>query len=109
MRCISEKESEEIDESMERFNNSEASKELEEKLREPDIDETAPSSIYLRSRNARALMGALAMYGGGLIRSRPAYVADYEPVNIKGAPGIYNKEKHMSRAQRKKMKSRRNK
>ena len=37
------------------------------------------------------------------------YVAEYEPVDIKGAPGKYNKEKHMSRAQRKKMKSRKKK
>lgn len=111
MRCISEEESEEINETMECFNDCKATKEIEEKLKEPDIDEIAPSSAYHRSRKARALMGAFALYGAGLHhdQSSPPYVAEYEPVNIKGAPGKYNKEKHMSRAQRKKMKSRRNK
>ena len=110
MRCISEEESEEIDDTLERFNNRKATEELEEKLREPDIDEIAPRSIYHKSRKVRALMGAFAAYGAGLHHGQSSpYVAEYEPVNIKGAPGIYNKEKHMSRAQRKKMKSRRKK
>ena len=106
MRCVSEEESKEINEAMERFNAAEESK----KLKEPDIDEIVPSSIYHKSRKVRTLLGALAMYGAGLSHGQSSsYVAEYEPVNIKGAPGIYNKEKHMSRAQRKKMKSRRNK
>lgn len=111
MRCISEEESEEINNTMDRFNNSEAAKEIEEKLREPDIDEIAPSSIYHKSREARALIGALAAYAAGFRHGQSSsYVAEYTPINIKGAPGgKYNKEKHMSRAQRKKMKSRRNK
>lgn len=110
MRCISEEESKEINETMERFNDCKAAKELEEKLKEPDIDEITPSSMHHRSRKALALMGAFAMYGAGLSHGQSSpYVAEYEPVNIKGAPGKYNKEKHMSRAQRKKMKSRRNK
>lgn len=109
MRCISEEESEEINDAIDRF-NIKAAEELEEKLQEPDIDEIAPSSIYHRSRKARALIGALAVYGAGLSHGQSSpYVAEYTPVNIKGAPGIYNKEKHMSRAQRKKMKSRRKK
>lgn len=113
MRCISEEESEEINDTMERIDiyNCKAAKELEEKLGESDIDEIAPSSIYHKSRKARALMGALAAYSAGFSHgpSSTPYVAEYEPVNIKGAPGIYNKEKHMSRAQRKKIKSRRKK
>ena len=115
MRCISEEESEEIDDTLERFNNSKVTEELEEKLREPDIDEIAPSSIYHRSRKARALMGALAAYcgglyaGGGKPHTEPSYICHYTPIKIKGTAGVYNKEKHMSRAQRKKMKSRRNK
>lgn len=110
MRCISEEESKEINETMERFNDCKASKEIEEKLKEPDVDAIAPRSIYHKSRKVRALMGAFAAYGAGLGHSQSSsYVAEYEPVNIKGAPGKYNKEKHMSRAQRKKMKSRRNK
>lgn len=110
MRCISEEESEEIDNTLEHFNNRKATKELEEKLREPSIDEIAPSSIYHRSREARALMSAIATYSAGLHHDHSSsYVVEYTPVNIKGPPGTYNKEKHMSRAQRKKMKSRRNK
>ena len=110
MRCISEEESEEIDDTLEHFNNRKATEELEEKLREPSIDEIAPSSIYHKSRKARALMSALAAYCSGLGHGQSSsYVAEYAPVNIKGPPGIYNKEKHMSRAQRKKIKSRRKK
>ena len=110
MRCISEEELKEINDTMERFDNCEATKEIEEKLREPDIDELAPRSMYHRSRKVRALMGAFAIYGAGLRHGQSSsYEVEYEPVNIKGAPGRYNKVKHMSRAQRKKMKSRRNK
>ena len=105
MRRISEEESEEINKTMERFDAIEESK----KLKEPDIEEKPIGGYHFRKAKVRALMGALAVYGTGLNNRRTPYVAAYTPVNIKGPPGIYNKEKHMSRAQRKKMKSRRNK
>lgn len=76
------------------FKESEESKELE-------------GSIYRRStKRVMSTMAALGMFASSCLGSgkRKPYVADYERVNIKGEPGTYNKSKHLSRAQRKRLK-----
>ena len=40
----------------------------------------------------------------GAFSKDPGYVAEYEPVNVKGDTGQYDKLKHMSRSQRKRYK-----
>ena len=53
-----------------------------------------------------AAASALSTFAGsaGAFSQESGYVADYEPVNVKGDAGRYDKLKHMSRAQRKRYK-----
>ena len=50
-----------------------------------------------------AAASALSSFAGssGAFSKDPGYVAEYEPVNVKGDTGQYDKLKHMSKAQRK--------
>ena len=53
-----------------------------------------------------AAASSLSTFAGsaGAISKDPGYVAEYEPVNVKGDAGQYDKLKHMSKAQRKRYK-----
>lgn len=51
-----------------------------------------------------ALSGFAGSVGYDPFSKSPGYVAEYEPVNVKGDAGQYNKLKHMSKAQRKRYK-----
>ena len=53
-----------------------------------------------------AAASALSTFAGsaGAFSKESGYVAEYEPVNVKGDTGQYDKLKHMSRSQRKRYK-----
>lgn len=60
-----------------------------------------------KDRRFMSLMAKMSTYASAYMPERePGYVADYEPVDVKGDPGQYNKLKHMSKAQRKRYKER---
>lgn len=113
MKCFSEEEQEEIDTIVEKvseldFDKSKREQEIITKLEEPEESESSTqySSKYKRStRRVMSTLAALSMFTSSVPGSkRKSYVCDYERVNIKGEPGIYNKSKHLSRAQRKRLK-----
>ena len=62
----------------------------------------------MNNRRIASLMAALSGYAGSVgydpFSKDPGYVAEYEPLNMKGDAGQYNKLKHMSKAQRKRYK-----
>ena len=53
-----------------------------------------------------ASVSALSTFAGssGAFSKDPGHVAEYEPVNVKGDAGQYDKLKHMSKSQRKRYK-----
>lgn len=53
-----------------------------------------------------AAASVLSTFAGsvGAFSKDPGYIAEYEPVNVKGDAGQYDKLKHMSRTQRKRYK-----
>ena len=59
-----------------------------------------------RIASVMAAASALSTFAGsaGAFSKESGYVADYEPVNVKGDAGQYDKLKHMSRAKRKRYK-----
>lgn len=135
MKCFSEEEQEELDkisESMSEldFDKSKREQEIITKLEEPNMDEDTTNHIRgastayqqyddfafnrpKRKRSTKRVMSTLAAFGAftsGFSRpSKEPYVCDYERVRIKGEPGIYDKSKHLSRAQRKRLKQRKTK
>lgn len=112
MKCFSEEEQEELDRIQESMlemdpDRSKREQEIVEKLKEPDVESELPT-VYKRStKRVMSTMAMLGMYASSCLGSgkRKSYVSDYKPVQIKGAPGVYNPEKHLSRAQRKKKKN----
>ena len=112
MKCFSEEEQEELKAINERMDEldpdkSEREREIITKLEEPEESEELEKSIYRRpTRRVMSTMAALGMFASSCLgsgRGKP-YVCDYERVNVKGEPGTYNKSKHLSRAQRKRLK-----
>ena len=59
-----------------------------------------------RIASLMASVSALSTFAGssGAFSKYPGYVAEYEPVNVKGDAVKYDKLKHMSRSQRKRYK-----
>lgn len=131
MKNFSEEEQEELDkisESMPEldFDKSEREREIITKLKEPDIDEDTtnivrgastayqqydgfafkePTNKRSTKKRVMSTLAALSMFSEfSGSRKRKSYVCDFERVNIKGEPGIYDKSKHLSRAQRKRLK-----
>lgn len=52
-----------------------------------------------------SLMASVNLLAGSYTSPRePGYVSDYEPLDVKGDPGQYDKLKRMSRSQRKRYK-----
>lgn len=113
MKRFSEEEQEELDVIAEKmpeldFDRSKREQQLIAKLEEPEELESTNrySSKYKRStKRVMSTLAALSAYASPYFGSkRKPYVCDYERVNIKGEPGIYDKSKHLSRAQRKRLK-----
>lgn len=133
MKCFSEEEQEELDRISENmtkidFDKAKREQELVAKLEEPDVDEDTTNNVRGSSstyqqyddcafverskykRPTKRVLSTLAAFGAFTSsclgsEKRASYVCKYEPVHIKGAPGVYNPEKHLSRAQRKKKKN----
>ena len=133
MKRFSEEEQEELDTIAEKmseldFDRSKREQEIIAKLEEPDMDEDTTNTVrgastayqqyddfaFKEPTNKRSTkrvmstLAALSMYAscipGCLGSKKKSYVCNWERVNIKGEPGIYDKSKHLSRAQRKRLK-----
>lgn len=114
MKCFSEEEQEELDAIAEKmpeldFDRSKREQEIITKLEEPEESESSfEHSKHKRStKRVMSTLAALGMFASSLPGTkRKSYTCGYERVNIKGEPGTYNKSKHLSRAQRKRLKQR---
>jgi hypothetical protein len=112
MKRFSEEEQEELDkisESMSEldFDKSKREQEIITKLEEPEGSESSTEYSSKYKRSAKCVMSTLAvlnMFSSFSGSKREPYVCDYEPIRIKGEPGVYNPEKHLSRNQRKHLK-----
>ena len=116
MKRFSEEEQEELDRISEAmaeidFDKSKREQEIIEKLKEPEEEIEQPAHYKRPTKRVMSTMAMLSMYASSCLGSgkRESYPGDFKPVRIKGAPGVYNPEKHLSRAQRKKKKNKINK
>jgi len=112
MKCFSEEEQEELDRiqgSMPEMDPdiSKREQEIVEKLKEPEEQFEQPAHYKRPTKRVMSAMVMFGMYASSCLGSgkRESYVSDFKPVQIKGAPGVYNPEKHLSRTQRKKKKN----
>lgn len=111
MKRFNEEEQEELDRISEAmsendFDKSKREQEIIKKLKEPEEEIELPALYKRPTKRVMSTMAALGMFASSCLRPvKESYVSDYKPVQIKGAPGVYNPEKHLSRAQRKKKKN----